>query len=86
MKKTFSLKNISSCLLVVACVVVASIPMGVYIGFTITSPESTYTLDNATLAPFWAITMASMNCTFNCLIFYWKRMECSEKPESMSTS
>jgi hypothetical protein len=29
MKKTFSLKNISSCLLVVACVVVLSIPMGV---------------------------------------------------------
>ena len=32
MKKTFSLKNISSCLLVVACVVVISIPTFVYIG------------------------------------------------------
>ena len=32
MKKTFPLKNISSCLLVVACVVVISIPGFVYIG------------------------------------------------------
>ena len=31
MKKTFSLKNISSCLLVVACVVVLSIPGFVYV-------------------------------------------------------
>jgi hypothetical protein len=46
MKNTFSLKNISSCVLVVACVVVLlSIPMGVYIGLRINSPESTHTLD-----------------------------------------
>ena len=72
MKKSFSLKNISSCLLVVACVVVLSIPMGVYFGLTINSPETTFTLDNANLAAFWAKTMALMNGTFNCLIFYWK--------------
>jgi hypothetical protein len=41
MKKTFSLKNISSCLLVVACVVVISIPWCVYIGLRINSPETT---------------------------------------------
>ena len=39
MKKTFSLKNISSCLLAVACVVVVSIPAFVYIGLRINSPE-----------------------------------------------
>jgi multisubunit Na+/H+ antiporter MnhB subunit len=72
MKKTFSLKNISSCLLVIACVVVLSIPMGVNIGLTIHSPETTYTLDNANLAEIWTKTIALMNCTFNCLIFYWK--------------
>ena len=72
MKNTFSLKNISSCLLVVACVVVLSIPTFVYIGLRINSPKTRYTLDNATLAGMWAITIASMNCTFNCLIFYWK--------------
>jgi hypothetical protein len=71
-KKTFSLKYISSCLLAVSCVVVLSIPTSVYIGLTIHSTESAYTLDNANLAAFWAKTMALMNCTFNCLIFYWK--------------
>ena len=72
MKKTFSLKNISSCLLVVACVVVISIPGCVYVGLRINSPDKRYTLDNASLAVTWARTLALMNCTFNCLIFYWK--------------
>jgi hypothetical protein len=71
MKKRFSLKNISSCLLAVACVVVLSIPACVYLGLRITSTE-THTLDMANLAAIWAKTIASMNCTFNCLIFYWK--------------
>jgi 4-hydroxybenzoate polyprenyltransferase len=72
MKKTFSLKNISSSLLVVVCLVVFSIPWGVYIGLRINSPDTKKTLDNATLAWLWVKTMSSMNCTFNCLIFYWK--------------
>jgi hypothetical protein len=72
MKKSFSLKNISSCLLVVACLVVVSIPTFVYIGLRLNSSETTNTLDNANLAGLWAITISFMNCTFNCLIFYWK--------------
>jgi heme/copper-type cytochrome/quinol oxidase subunit 2 len=72
MKKPFSPKNISSCLLAVACVAVVSIPTFVYIGLRINSPETTNTLDNANLAVSWATTIALMNCTFNCLIFYWK--------------
>ena len=71
MKKKFSLKNVSSCLLAVACVVVLSIPACVYIGLRITLTE-THTLDMANLAAIWGKTIASMNCTFNCLIFYWK--------------
>jgi hypothetical protein len=66
------LKNISSCLLAVACVVVISIPTFVYIGLRINSPETTFTLDNANLAGMWAGTIALMNSTFNCLIFYWE--------------
>ena len=72
MKKTFSLKNISSCLLAAASVVVISIPACVYIGLRINSPGTTHTLDNASLAMMWTTTIALMNCTFNCLIFYWK--------------
>ena len=72
MKKPFSLKNISSCLLVVACLVVISIPVFVYIGLRTNSPKTKETLDNANLAWMWTITISLMNCTFNCLIFYWK--------------
>ena len=71
MKKTFSLKNISSCLLAVACFVLLSIPWFVYIGLRTNSGDS-WTLDDAHIAALWAITITSMNSTFNCLIFYWK--------------
>jgi hypothetical protein len=72
MKMTFSLKNISSCLLAVACFVVLSIPTFVYIGLEITSKETTMMSDNANLARLWSRTFVSMNSTCNCLIFYWK--------------
>ena len=72
MKKTFSLKNISSCLLAVACILVLSIPAAVYIGQGINSKETSTLSDSANLARFWNRTFLSMNCTCNCLIFYWK--------------
>ncbi len=71
MKKTFSWKNLSSCLLAVVCFVALSIPTFVYIGLR-TNSEPSVTLDNAHIAALWARTIASMNTTFNCLIFYWK--------------
>ena len=73
MKKTFSLKNISSCLLAVACFVVLSIPAFVYIGLRLTSKmKQSSLLVNADIAALWAETIAAFNSTFNCLIFYWK--------------
>ena len=71
MKKTFSLKNISSCLLAVACILVLSIPWSVYIGLGINSKTTTLS-DNANIARLWNRTFLSMNSTCNCLIFYWK--------------
>ena len=71
MKKTFSLKNISSCLLAVACFVVLSIPTFVYIGLRTISKDPS-TLDTAHIVGLWAKTITLMNSTFNCLIFYWK--------------
>ena len=70
-KKTFSLKNISSCLLAVACFVLLSIPVFVYIGLS-TNSGYFWTLDSANIAGLWAGTLCSMNSTCNCLIFYWK--------------
>ncbi len=71
MRKTFSFKTISSCLLTLACILVLSIPLFVYIGIRINVKHSSI-LDDAHIAAFWAKTIASMNSTFNCLIFYWK--------------
>ena len=72
MKKSFSLKKISNCLLVVACLSVLSIPAIVYIGLRLTSIETVFILNNLEFVGLWAKTIASMNSTFNCLIFYWK--------------
>ena len=72
MKKSFSLKNISGCLLVVASLLVLYIPNVVLGVLRLTSKETEGTLDNAALARLWCVTTAAMNSTFNCLIFYWK--------------
>ena len=63
------LKKISSCLLAVACLVLLYIPSGIYIAFSFVD-ESTSV--NVLISGTWASTILSMNCTFNCLIFYWK--------------
>ena len=97
MKKSISLKNISSSLLVVACLILLSIPASVYIVLRLISKESEFTLDNAELTLLWSRTTASMNSTFNCLIFYWKNrtlrnegmkviksMKIFQRPESCS--
>ena len=72
LQKTFSFKNLSSCLLAVACFVVFYIPSFVFIGLRMTSPEVTYRMNDAELAALWGRTTSSMNGTFNCLIFFWK--------------
>ena len=72
MKKSFSLKNIPCCLLVIACLMASSIPAFVYVVLRLTSKEKERTLDSAQFVELWGITTASMNSTFNCLIFYWK--------------
>ena len=72
MKKTFSLNHVTSCLLVVACFVMLSIPAILFAVLWSNSTANQFTLDNATLAEMWTHTISSMSSTFNCLIFYWK--------------
>ena len=73
MKETFSLKDVSSCLLAVACYVTLSIPVFVYVGLSINYTQGTLAFDHhLNLVGYWAQTIASMNPTFNCIIFYWK--------------
>ena len=71
-KKSFSLKNISSCVLAVAFFVVLYTPALAYIGLKTFSNEEELTFNNLNLTGLWAATITSMNSTFNCLIFYWK--------------
>jgi hypothetical protein len=71
-ENTFSLKNVSSCLLAVACYVTLSIPVFVYVGLRMNSTYKMLNLDSSNLTAIWCMTIASMNSTFNCLIFFWK--------------
>ena len=70
-RKAFSMKNVSSCLLSVACFVMMSIPVFVSSGLRMTTRDK-LTLDSSYIAALWSATITSMNSTCNCLIFYWK--------------
>ena len=71
-KKSFSLNNISSCLLAVTCFVLLFIPVLAYVGLRQFFNEDELTLNDTNLTGLWAKTISSMNSTFSCLIFYWK--------------
>ena len=73
-KKTLSLKNVSSCLLAVACYVMLSILPLVFAVLRMKHTKGTLTdFDyDVRLMGVWASTIISMNPTFDCLIFYWK--------------
>ena len=64
------LKTISTCVLVVACLLVLSIPSIVFIVFNMNTENSQ--ASNARLSLVWTETIHIMNCTFNSLIFFWK--------------
>ena len=69
-RTTVNLKSISTCLLVVACLVVLSTPTIVYIVFNIiTENRQAF---NVMLSGIWTATICTMNCTLNSLIFFWK--------------
>ena len=67
-KRTINLKNISTALWAVACLFLLTIPSCFYIAFDF-AEKSTNTL---ILSSTWALTIYTMNCTFNSLIFFWK--------------
>ena len=79
MKKSFSLKKMSSCLLVVACLSVLSIPTFVYIGLILTSKETEFILNNAEFVGLWARSIATMNSSFNSLIFLLEKQDTTRR-------
>ena len=69
-RTTIDLKSISTCLLVVACLVLLTILGSVYIVFNINTENKRET--DVRLSRIWTGTIFTMNCTFNSLIFFWK--------------
>ena len=69
-RATINLKSISTCLLVVAYLVILSSSAIVYVAFDIIS-ENRQAL-NVRLSYTWATSIWNTNCTFNSLIFFWK--------------
>jgi hypothetical protein len=68
-RKPVNLKNISSCLLAVACLVCLYLPMTIYIVLSIRENASSPSVKISWL---WTKTILTTNSTFNCLIFFWK--------------
>ena len=64
------LKSISTCLLVVACLVLSSIPAVVYIVYNLSTENKQ--ASNTRLSHIWVTTIFTMNCTLNSSIFFWK--------------
>jgi hypothetical protein len=64
-----NLKNISTCLLTVACYFVTFLPAIFYISFDFAEKS---TSENTRMALLWTNTVGCANSTLNCLIFFWK--------------
>ena len=63
------LKNISTCLLAVGCLLLMYIPAFIFIAFNFAEKS---TSENTRVARYWTSTVANANSTLNCLIFFWK--------------
>ena len=68
-RSKINLKNVSTCLLAAACVVVMSIPSILFVVFNLFGKA---TATNVKLSYVWALTLCTMNSSFNSLIFFWK--------------
>ena len=62
--------GVSTCILAVTCFVLFSAPLLIYSAIQFV-PETLHA-DNAMLFSLWASTLACINSSANCLIFFWK--------------
>ena len=68
-RTTVNMKIISTCLLAGACLLIFSIPSTFFLVFSFDEHSS---MNNVKLSYIWAVTVCTMNSTFNSLIFFWK--------------
>ena len=64
-----NLKNIHTCLLAVACLILMYTPAFFFIAFNFAEK---WTSENTMVSRFWSATVATANSTLNCVIFFWK--------------
>ena len=67
-RTTIKMKNISTALWAVGCLILLSIPICLLIAFSL-AKKSTNTVRFSFI---WTLTCVTMNCTLNSLIFFWK--------------
>jgi hypothetical protein len=68
-RTTVNMKIISTCLFAGACLLILSIPSTFFVVFSFDEQSS---MNNVRLSYIWAVTVCTMNSTFNSLIFFWK--------------
>jgi hypothetical protein len=59
-------------LLTTACFLILSIPVIVHISLDIAARSTPTLFHHVRVAELWTNTIAAMNATCNCLIFFWK--------------
>ena len=72
MRTKIHLQSISSCVLTVACLLVLSTSIVVYIGLDISSENKQ--ASNVRFSRLWSTTFHIVSCTLNSLIFFWKNI------------
>ena len=70
---SYSSKKISNPLLAIACFVMLSIPVFVYVALKLHGSDDTSKFKNrGDIVGLWAKTIIAGNSTLNCIIFFWR--------------
>jgi hypothetical protein len=73
-QRALNFKTISTCSLAVACFFICYCPQIIHFALSLTS-ETPLHDRQVVLFSLWFDTFVSMNSTFNCLIFFWKKFD-----------
>ncbi|CAB4005302.1 Hypothetical predicted protein, partial [Paramuricea clavata] len=65
-------KNISTCILAVACFILCALPGMIFNGIIFSQGKNTFDKDHYKVFLLWIRTLITMNSSFNTLVFFWK--------------
>ena len=71
-RNKLSPKNISTCILAVACFILCALPGMIFNGIIFSQGKSTFDKDHYKVFLLWIRTLITMNSSFNTLVFFWK--------------